>query len=152
MTIQDRDRGARALARVYGQLRAGDRVAEVGVIGARAADSEGEGVTVADVATWAEYGLGQPERSWLRAWIDNHRPEVNARIKAEVTAVHRGTITRDQALARLGVWLAGQLQQNIANGIQPANAQSTIDRKGSSTPLVDKGQFRQSISSRIANS
>ncbi len=149
MTIQDRDKGARRLIAVYGEMRKGDRAAEVGVIGARSQVEESAGITVADVATWAEYGLGQPQRSWLRDWVDGHQAQINARLTTELRHVHEGKQTRDQALARLGVWIAGELQKNIANGIAPANAQSTIDRKGSSVPLIDKGQFRQAITSRV---
>jgi hypothetical protein len=158
-SVRDRDRGARALVRAYGRISAGDRVAEVGVIGERAAAPEGGagGVTVGDVATWAEFGLGQPQRSWLRAWIDGHQREIAALIKQELARelanARRGSAADTNAvvLARVGAWIAGQLQANIARGIAPPNAQSTIDRKGSDKPLINQGQFRQAITSRVAS-
>lgn len=122
---------------------------DVGILGTDAERRyEGE-VTVSDVATWAEYGLGQPQRSWLRSWIEEARTEIDATIKAETRAVLAGTRTHRQALARVGVWAVGQIQQRIANGIEPANAPSTIAKKGSSVPLIDKGQLRSSIKSQV---
>ena len=37
------------------------------------------------------------------------------------------------------------MQEAISAGIDPPNAESTIKAKGSSTPLVDDGTLRQSI-------
>lgn len=124
---------------------------EVGVLGQNAAREEGEGVTVAMVAEWAEYGIGQPERSWLRGWIDEAGPEIERRMAAETRAVLAGTRTQAQAHARLGAWAVGEIQLRISRGIAPENAQSTIDRKGSSTPLIDTGQLRSSITSRVVD-
>lgn len=140
------DRGAAALV---GRLRAGAKAVEVGVIGADAAKEEGDGVTVADVARWAELGIGQPQRRWLGGWIDLNRAALEERVRIESRAVLEGTRTKEQALARLGLWIQGGIQQRIANGIDPPNAESTIARKGSSTPLIDKGQLRSSIANRV---
>lgn len=148
MTVRVRDRGANALLRAARGLKEPKGVT-VGILGQDGEAEESPGVTVAMVAAWAEYGLGQPERSWLRAWVDSARPAIDQRIKAETRAILEGKRDRATALARLGAWAVGQIQARIAQGIDPANAQSTIDRKGSSTPLIDKGQFRSSITSRV---
>lgn len=145
-SVRTVDRGANALK---ARLKAKARSVEVGVIGVKSGEEESPGVTVADVATWAEYGLGQPQRSWLRDWIEENQAQVETAMRAESDAVLKGTRTKAQALARLGAWIAGAIQERIAAGIEPPNADSTIDRKGSSKPLIDKGQFRSSISSRV---
>lgn len=145
--IRDKDKGARRVTRALGRGRV---YTEVGIIGANADKTEAEGITVADVATWAEFGLGQPRRSWLRDWVDQHEAEIRERIGKEIRAVIEGKRTKKQALARVGVWAVGQIQLRIANHIPPPNAPLTIARKGSSTPLIDKGQFRSSITSRVA--
>ena len=150
VSVRVNDRGARALvARL--RPRAGATFVDVGVLGVDGAKPEGdsESVTVADVARWAELGLGQPQRRWLGGFIDEHRDALLERIRIETRAIIAGERTREQALARLGLWIVGGIQQRIANGIAPENAESTIERKGSSTPLIDKGQFRSSISSRV---
>jgi hypothetical protein len=146
MTVRTVDRGATAL---LARLRERARAVEVGILGAEARREEGAGVTVADVAAWAEFGLGQPRRSWLVDWIEANGPALTERTKIESRAIIAGDRTKAQALGRLGLWIQGQIQQRIANGIDPENAESTIRKKGSSTPLIDKGQFRSSIATRV---
>lgn len=151
MTVRVRDNGA---ARLRAALRA--RVAsavEVGVLGADAAkayDGGDEPITVADVARWAEFGLGQPRRSWLKDTIEIKRAELLERMRAEAQAVARGERTKPEALTRIGLWIEGEIKQRIANGIDPPNAETTIERKGSSTPLIDTGQLRSSITHRLS--
>lgn len=146
------DRGASKLLR---DVKAAGATVEVGVVG-----QEGEKpatghpeVTVAQVAEWMEYGVpGRiPARSWLRAWIDENGPAIEARVQTETRAVIEGKRTKAQALARVGVWAVGEIQKRIAAGIDPPNADSTIARKGSSVPLIDTGQLRSSITSRVVD-
>tara|TARA_R110000868_G_scaffold269723_2_gene529135 strand:- start:1623 stop:2072 length:450 start_codon:yes stop_codon:yes gene_type:complete len=145
-TVRVVDRGA---SRLMARLRERARAVEVGVLGADAGKQESDGVTVADVALWAEFGLGQPRRSWLADWIEANGPALAERTRIESRAVIAGDRTKAQALGRLGLWIQGQIQQRIANGIDPPNAESTIRQKESSTPLIDKGQFRSSIATRV---
>ena len=151
MPVRVVDRGANAVLR---NTRGRGHHVDVGVLGSKASAQKAgaRSITVADVAEWAEYGIGQ--RSWLRAWIDSHEDLINDRIDREVRQVLRGKRTQEQAIARIGVWLQGEIQLNIANfpdnGFKP-NAPSTIERKGSSVPLIDKGQLRASISHRVGS-
>lgn len=151
MTVRVRDNGA---ARLRAALRARAASAvEVGVLGADAAKAYDEGdepITVADVARWAEFGLGQPRRSWLKDTIEIKRAELLERMRAEAQAVARGERTKPEALTRIGLWIEGEIKQRIANGIDPPNAETTIERKGSSTPLIDTGQLRSSITHRLS--
>lgn len=156
MPVTVRDNGAKALiarmtdARYVGT--AGARLAvDVGVIGEKAAEPKEQGgpITVAMVAEWAELGLGQPRRSWLRDWVAEHDTEIQERIRIESRKVLAGTQPLDQGLARIGVWMVGSIQARIAAGIEPANAESTIARKGSSKPLIDTNQLRSSVTSRV---
>lgn len=144
-SVTSRDRGARALVERLTSLRASS--IDVGVLGERAAEAYEDGLTVAQVMEWAELGLGQPQRSWLRAWADEHAAEIRERIRTEVVRLAR-TGTQRQALERIGAWMVGSIRQRIADHIDPPNADSTVDRKGSSTPLIDSGQARSSIASR----
>jgi hypothetical protein len=150
VTVTVRDKGADRYLRAARELAKGPAV-DVGVIGSAADADKGDGVTVAMVAEWAELGIGQPMRSWLRGWIDEEQAEIEKRIAEETKAVLAGKRTRQQALARVGVWAVGQIQARIARGIAPPNAESTIDKKGSATPLVDTGQLRSSITSRVVD-
>lgn len=125
----------------------------VGVIGAAAsAQHEGAeaGVTVADVATWNYFGTSTiPARPFIAIAFQRHKDQltnINGRI---VRGVMEGKID-----ARQGYELAGQnavavIQETIATSVPPPNAASTIEKKGSSTTLIDSGQLRQSVSFEI---
>jgi hypothetical protein len=160
MTVRTVDRGATAL---LARLRERARAVEVGVLGAEAraekeqrpagpnAKKARRVVTVADVAAWAEFGIGQPRRSWLVDYIETHGPAISERMRIETRAIIEGRRTKAQALGRIGLWIQGQIQQRISDGIAPPNAQATIDRKESSTPLIDTNQLRSSIANRVVS-
>jgi hypothetical protein len=101
--------------------------------------------TVADIASWAEFGIGQPERSWLRAWFDGYKAKSYAEIFKVMKAVLMGKRGLDQGLNVLGQRFVGLVQVRISRGIDPPNSPVTIALKGSSKPLIDTGQFRTSI-------
>lgn len=122
---------------------------DVGVLGGKGGQTKESGATVAQIAEWAEFGIGQPPRSWLRAWIYENEAAILRVQREEYRRVLVGQQTKAKALARIGVWIVGQIQARIASGIQPKNEDSTIARKGSSTPLIDTGQLRSSITSRV---
>jgi hypothetical protein len=63
--------------------------------------------------------------------------------------VIEGKRTSDQVLEILGQRAVGQIQERIASGIAPANAPSTVAKKGSSTPLIDTGVLRSSITYQV---
>lgn len=150
--IKVTDNGAARVLRVTNQR--GKSFVTVGVLGREGSKPAGKGspITVAQVAEWAEFGIGQPERSWLRGWVDSNEGLIFDRIERETRAVLQGKRTQAQALKRIGVWLQGEVQLNIANfpdnGLEP-NAPSTIERKGSSVPLINTGQLRSSITHKV---
>jgi len=52
-------------------------------------------------------------------------------------------------LTRFGLRYVGLIQQRISSGIAPPNSPVTVARKGSATPLIDTGQLRSSIRSKV---
>lgn len=148
-SVRTVDRGASRLIQTVtstGTLASVD----VGVLEGKGGQTKGDGgPTVAQIAEWAEFGIGQPMRSWLRDWITQSQAEILRVQREEYRRVLVGQQTKAKALARLGVWIVGQIQARIASGIAPPNAESTIRQKGSSTPLIDTGQLRSSITSRV---
>ncbi len=151
MTVRVQDNGAHRIIVTLADAKAGRPwTIDVGVIGPNASKAEGPGVTVGDVATWAELGLGQPMRSWLRAYFEENESKIMDRVSKEMQAVIKGR-SQKKALKRIGVFFVGQIQERISDKIPPPNAPSTIAAKGSSTPLINTGQFRTSITSRIRN-
>ncbi|CUR48490.1 hypothetical protein [Alloalcanivorax xenomutans] len=86
-----------------------------------------------------------PERSFLRVPLRSKQKEIAKAFRHLLPKVIDGQISELTMLHQIGAYGASVCQEAISAGIDPANAQSTIDRKGSSTPLVDDGTMRQSI-------
>lgn len=116
----------------------------VGVHG-DASGEYGSGASVLDIATWAEFGIGQPQRSFIRAWVEEHKADITAVVTRYGELVVAGKVSAEQAISRMGSLFVASIQARIAGGIQPANAASTVRRKGSSVPLVDSGILKASI-------
>lgn len=114
-----------------------------------------EGVTVADVASAAEFGIGQPQRAWCGGWVDGHEAEINEKMPRIWEPVAAGKFTAEQAAARFGLWVAGQMKKNIADGIDPPLSENrrlekeAASGKAKDTPLIFTGQFRSSIRSKV---
>lgn len=145
--IIDRDLGYEALKRRFTDV--GRTSVKVGVLGGKQREGE-SGLTVAQVAAANEYGTARiPSRPAFRRALDANRPGIRTRIDAEAGAVLDGTRTVDQAFGRLGLYLQGLIRREIVALRDPPNAPSTIERKGSSNPLVDTGQYRQSITFQV---
>lgn len=118
---------------------------KVGVQGSDATKPHGP-VTVVDIAAIHEFGLGNnPERSWLRAWFDENQGEATAKLRSGMQNVIAGKISIETLGRALGLWAQTSMQARIAAGISPGLAAETIARKESSTPLIDTGVFRSSI-------
>lgn len=141
---RDTDNGYKALVeRIYGLKK--PKVA-VGIFEADGGQPHGDEVTVADVAAWNEFGTETiPERSFLRAWFDENIDRAREALHRLMLRVVEGKLTKEQALEQFGLWVQGEIQKRIAQGISPPNAQSTINAKGSSKPLIDTGQLRSSV-------
>ena len=152
MATQVRDRGAKALRARLTVAAKSTLGADVGVIGTGAAEGH-EGstsdLTVAQIAEIHEFGLGVPQRSWLRDTIEENLPRIEQAIAQESLNIQTGRATYEQALGRIGAFVQGLIQVRIAGGIPPGLADSTIARKGSSTPLIDTGQLRSSITYEV---
>lgn len=138
-------------AKVRGSLRSSVAVL-VGIQGEKAAEKhaapegeEQEPLSVAEIADAHEFGLGVPERSWLRAWVDENQAMIRNDLRRAAMRMIEGKLTAQQAADLLGTKYVAAIQTRIANGIAPANAPATIAKKGSSTPLIDTGQMRSAI-------
>lgn len=147
--FKDTDNGYNDLVK---RLFAGDKpTVAVGIFEKEGAATTGDGTTIIEVATWQEFGTEEiPERSFLRAWFDENIDKAGEALRRLMVSVVQGKRTKEQALELFGAWLQGQIQARISAGISPPNAESTIAKKGSSTPLIDKGQLRSSITFKVA--
>lgn len=144
--VRDIDKG-------WGQLRrmaAGppDRV-RIGIQGDEAdAEHEGGELTNLELGNIHEYGAPLakiPERSFIRATIDEKAAAYIKLAGRLGKSVLQGTRTRAQALGLLGERVRADIVHRINSGIEPPLRPATIARKGSSKPLVDTGQLKGSI-------
>jgi len=126
--------------------------ADAGAEGHRPANDTGAGraVTVADVATWNEFGTGDiPQRSFVRAWFDESQDFIKDALRSQMALVAQGKLTADKAAERVALACEGSMKRRIARGIPPPNAPETIERKGSSKPLINTGQLRNAIRGKV---
>jgi hypothetical protein len=161
LKVTDKDAGWDALKERVLKLSTGGAFTLVGVQGqqAAAAHHKAARMTVADLAVVHEFGavirtrhgseIVIPQRSFIRATIDEYAPKLQRTASALGQGVLMGKFMTRQALELLGQQGTGLIKQRIADRIAPRNADSTIARKKSSTPLVDTGQLRGSITHRV---
>jgi hypothetical protein len=128
------------------QIRAG--VLEVNPTGGPSGgDDHGKGLTIADLANIHEFGLGVPERSFVRAWVDGSTTKINAKAAEILPLALSGQLTWQQAADQIALWAGAEIQKYISDGhVSPGDSAKTIARKGSSTPLIDRNLLRSAIS------
>jgi hypothetical protein len=154
--VIDTDLGWDALMTTLTRLNGKAPGIEAGVIGSAAMQphpSSARGETIGEIAHKHEFGVGVPERSFLRATFEANKREYQGLLARglmdELIASIRARRAYDpqsaSAMKRLALRMEGDVKQRIARGVPPPNAPSTIRRKGSSTPLIDSGMLRQSI-------
>jgi hypothetical protein len=149
--VRDTDKGYKALIARIRDARSLKTVT-VGVHDAEGSAPHGDEVTNLDVAAFAEFGtVTEPPRSFLRAWADEREAELRERMRKIGEAIYKGKLASVAiGLDRFGLLAVADIQGRIVDGIPPELAQSTIDRKGSSTPLIDTGQLKSSIVHRVS--
>jgi len=146
MSVQDIDRGYKKLFEMAEKMSRKPYV-KVGVVGNAAKERDDDGATVAEYASYNEFGTENiPERSFIRATIDERRNRLFGKALQLQSAVLAGKMSLDLALDQIGLLTQANIQQKIEKLRDPANAPSTVAAKGSSNPLIDTGRLRQSIS------
>lgn len=123
------------------RAHAGRRL-QLGYLGSEAAPGRPASLMVTIVLAH-ELGLGVPERPFLRHTLDSRRLELSEGL----TRAARAEAQQGRGLDGLRI-VAGQgvgyVQESIRSGPWTPNAPATIREKGSSKPLIDTGQMRQS--------
>lgn len=144
--VRDTDKGFKALSvRIAGMAK--PVPLKVGILADTGAQAHGDdAVTILQVALANEFGTDNiPARPFIRGYVDANEQRVKAMISKVEQEIAKGSMTREQGLNLLGQRLVAEIQDRMSKGIPPPNAPSTIERKGSSTPLIDTGQLRSSI-------
>jgi hypothetical protein len=146
-----KDINAKAFDELRARIKADHSKINVGI---PAGKNEDDGTPVALIAAVHEFGSpekGIPERPFLRTTIQENREKYVQLNRRNLVAVLNGKMSVEQALGQLGEVAKGDVQAKIASGgFAPLKA-ATIKRKGSSKPLIDTGQMRQSIEWELSN-
>lgn len=159
MSVREKDQGAgkllanlKALSKLTVRVGVLDEAPKKPGTAADGKAARGNRATLLGVAAVHEFGApaaGIPQRSFIRATVDLKRAEIE-KTQADLAAqVAAGKIDGRTALARLGAFVQGLVQQRIAEGIGPALKPETVRRKKSSKPLIDKGQLRSAITHKV---
>lgn len=154
MTVRfsDKNRGYKELLHRMSLAGIRSKRVAVGVLGAKASASHGGGMTNVDVATIHEFGApgaNIPERSFIRAGVDEKLITIRKTMVRLSKSYITGKVDLDQTLGIIGQQVVGVIQAKIASNVPPPLAAETIRRKRSSRALIDTGQLRQSISYEV---
>ena len=123
----------------------------------------GEDIPLAAIAAVHEYGVtinngwGKgikiviPERSFIRAWANEHKQEIGEVIGELYNKVLTGELNAQKALQLLGQYGVAGIKKKIDVGPFVPLADSTLLKRehGGSKPLIDTGQMRNSVRSEV---
>lgn len=145
--IKDIDRGFNKLKRVLNV--ADGSFTKVGVQQGTTHEDDGEISDMVLIAAVNEFGTGDgrvPSRPALRNSIDNNKSKIDKVTNQLLDGVLSGRLTVRTALSALGEYQANLMKRSITQLRNPPNKAATIEKKGSSNPLVDTGFYQsQSI-------
>lgn len=147
--LRIKDRGARDYRQVRQQLSQSVAI-DVGIDKHRGSEKHpNSDLTVAEVATINELGLGVPRRSFLRDWFEESATSIQAQISAAGRLAYVRKLPLGKAADKLGGQYVRQIRARIERGVPPPNAPSTIAQKGSATPLIDTRTLFEAISHEV---
>ncbi len=107
------------------------------------------GVTIQRVGKDATHLITIPERSYMRAGWDSKQADIDKKVQYYLGQVIDGKIDAYTFFNIIGEQVSSYLQEYLVALSAPPLAQSTIDRKGSSNPLVDTGRLGDSITFKV---
>lgn len=112
-------------------------------------EEDGKHVNVLDIAMFNELGtVNIPSRPFMRKSVDENQSKINAFLEVKRNELANGK-SAQAVLNEIGVFMKGLVQEKIVSGSFVANAPSTVEKKGSSRPLVDTGLMRQSVNFEV---
>ena len=123
---------------------------------------QGEAATVAQVASFHEFGDGVPQRSFMRPTVDGNQEKYASMLQREAGLIIDGKLSVHDALALLGEVVAVDIKRAITDMTDPPLAESTIAAKkakaaylgekkaqayadSGANPLIDTGHMRHSV-------
>lgn len=141
MTVKDIDRGWKKILK---NLKKEDK--SYSKIGIQTDAGDNNGVSIAEYAAANEFGTDKiPSRPFLRQTYDKNLNKIDLKVISIQNDIYSGKKSFEAGLKELGIWYEGIVKEAIKSGNWQANAPATIDKKGSSKPLIDTGTMRNSI-------
>lgn len=128
-----------------------DKFVTVGIHEGSQQPEDGD-LTMAELGAIQHFGTEEndgfiPERRWLDVGVESGKAEY---VETLAEGVAKGTAP-SRVLAQVGNLAVGYTQKYIDDFTTPANAPSTIAKKGSSHPLIDTGAMKQSVTFVMQN-
>ena len=90
-----------------------------------------------------------PERSFLRTGRDKNKGAIANKVKTMLPDVIDNNVSVDVFMNMIGQEYAGLIQKEMRNLRTPPNSRMTIERKGSSNPLIDSGRLLGAIKHEV---
>lgn len=113
---------------------------------------EGGEMTVAALAIVHEYGVPDqniPSRPFMRKTWEGNKGDTKKKAQLAFGSVIRGRWTPREALSRMGLDYEDKIRATIDNGNFKPLKPATVAAKGSSKPLIDTGDLRRRVTSKV---
>lgn len=158
--VRDIDRGYDKFKRQMMRMKRLTPYVAVGFVGESAwqpkedEDGPSADVTVVDVATFNEFGTNRiPARPFVRTTFEMNEKKFVSIIRQIKIQLATGNVAIKDGLSLVGLFAQSEIQKTIgkSDSLFEPNAPSTIEKKGSSKPLIDTGQMRQSVTFEVRN-
>jgi len=135
-------------------------IAALSTLGVKVGIIEGsgsnDGTPVAEYAAYNEYGVPGKKKKWripprpfIRGFVEDRDSEIKATTERLFKQVSEGKMSAEIAIARLGQYGQDGIKRYIKSGNFEPNAEATIQRKGSSRPLIDTGTMRNNVRYKV---
>lgn len=108
------------------------------------------GITNAQLGATLHFGT-MNGRIPARPWLDVGVASGNKEYVSIIANGLENNLPLDQILNQIGVVAVGNVQLYMTQLKSPPNAPSTIDKKGSSNPLIDTGNLRSSVTFELTS-
>lgn len=107
-------------------------------------------ITLGDLARIHEQGLGRvPKRAFVKPAITANRHKYAKLVKSHMTAVLKGRLRPSTLWQLVGQEAVKDIGLYMTTATFTPLAPATIKAKGSSKPLIDTGQLRQSVTYQV---
>lgn len=107
-------------------------------------------ITVAGIGFVHEFGSATvPERSFIRSTIIERKKDIISLQKKLLKKISDGSMDVKTGLGLVGEFMSGAIKEKIVAISSPPNSPATIAKKGSSNPLIDTGQLKNSITYEV---